>query len=157
MTDDRKIKNALIVYDTLCKMLDENGYRYDKHPEDMVITFGVKGEDIPMHFVLNIDANRELIRLMSLIPVVFDEDKRLDGAIATCQVNYRLADGSFDYDYNSGKILFRMTSSYVDSLISKELFAYMIAVACYTVDEYNDKFFMLAKGQLPLEAFFKKN
>ncbi len=49
-----------------------------------------------------------------------------------------------------------MTSSYIDSLISKDVFEYMVAVASYTVDEYNDKFFMLAKGQLPIEEFFKK-
>ena len=102
------------------------------------------------------DSKRELIRLLSPIPVTFEGDKRVEGAIATCQANFRIVDGSFDYDFKQGRILFRMTSSYIDSLISKDVFEYMVAVASYTVDEYNDKFFMLAKGQLPIEEFFKK-
>ena len=106
--------------------------------------------------MLPLSSDRQLIRLLSPIPVTFEGDKRIEGAIATCQANYRIADGSFDFDFKQGRILFRMTSSYIDSLISKDVFKYMVAVASYTVDEYNDKFFMLAKGQLPIEEFFKK-
>ncbi len=128
----------------------------EKHEDDLVVTFILGGDDIPMQFVLNVDSDRQLIRLLSPIPVTFEGDKRIEGAIATCQANYRIADGSFDFDFKQGRILFRMTSSYIDSLISKDVFEYMVAVASYTVDEYNDKFFMLAKGQLPIEEFFKK-
>ena len=76
-------------------------------------------------------------------------------SIATCQANYRLADGSFDYDFREGKVFFRMTSSYRDSLISQNLLEYMMACAAFTVDAYNDKFLMLAKGQMAIEEFFK--
>lgn len=156
MSDDKKLKNAQNVYKTLCAMLDDKELKYEKHEDDLVVTFILGGDDIPMQFVLKVDSDRELIRLISPIPASFEGDKRIDGAIATSQVNYRLADGSFDYDFRQGRVLFRMTSSFIDSLISKDLFEYMVAVASYTVDEYNDKFFMLAKGQLPLEEFFNK-
>ena len=63
-------------------------------------------------------------------------------------------DGSFDYNYKTGKMTFRMTAVYLDSLFSKGLFAYMLACAFYTVDKYNDKFLMIAKGFLPIEDFF---
>lgn len=156
MSDDKKLKNAQNVYKTLCAMLDEKELKYEKHEDDLVVSFILGGDDIPMQFVLKVDAERQLIRLLSPIPAIFEGDKKIEGAIATCQANYGIADGSFDYDYRQGKILFRMTSSYIDSLISKDVFEYMVAVAGYTVDEYNDKFFMLSKGQLPIEAFFKK-
>ena len=156
MADAKQLKNAQNVYNTMCAMLDEKKVRYEKHLEDLVVTFTMHGEDIPMNFILNIDANRELVRLLSPLPLTFEGDSRLKGAIATSCVNYLLADGSFDFDYNSGRILFRMTSSYMDSLVSKDLFEYMVAVAGYTIDDYNDKFLLLAKGKLPLEEFFKK-
>ena len=156
MADSKKLKNAQSVFNTLCAMLDGKKMRYEIHQDDLVVTFTVRGDDIPMPFVVKIDADRELVRVVSPVPVVFDENKRIDGAIATCQVNYCLADGSFDYDFKTGKVLFRMTSSFADSLLSQELFEYMIAVACYTVDEYNDKFLMLSKGQLSVQDFFKK-
>ena len=152
---EKDTKKAKSVYGTLCEMLDEKHVRYEKHEEDLVITFVMKGDDLPMQFILKIDDGRQLIRLSSPIPAKFEGDKRIEGAIATSQVNYLLADGSFDFDYEKGLVYFRMTSSYLDSLISKELFEYMVAVAGYTIDEYNDKFLMLSKGLLPLEEFFK--
>lgn len=155
MSDEKNLKNAQNVYKSLCAMLDDHNFRYERHDDDLVVTFGMSGEDIPMQFIVNVDAKRDLIRVISPIPVVFGEDKRLEGALATCQANYRMADGSFDYDYSNGKVYFRMTSSYKDSLISKEIFEYMIACASYTVDKYNDKFLMLAKGMMTIEEFFK--
>ena len=156
MADEKKLKKAQAVFDSLCEMLDSKKGRYEKHEDDLVVTFIVGGDDIPMQMIMNVDADRELVRLLSPIPVIFEDDKRVEGVIATCQANYRLADGSFDYDFKEGKILFRMTSSYRDSLISKELLEYMMGCAAITVDEYNDKFLMLAKGQIPIEYFFSK-
>ena len=155
MTDEMKLKTAQNVYNTLCAMMDEKKFRYQKHVEDLVITFTMNGDDIPMDFIVNIDAKRQLVRVLSSIPVVFGETKRIEGAIATSQVNYSLADGSFDFDFKNGKVLFRMTACFLDSLVTKELFEYMLSIACHTVDEFNDKFLMLAKGHLPLEEFFK--
>lgn len=155
MADEMKVKKAKQLYASLCEQLDEMKLIYDKHEKDLVITFGLRGEDIPMQFVLNIDAERQLIRLLSLLPVKFEEDKRVDACIATCEANCRIVDGSFDFDYEDGSIIFRMTSSFLDSLISKDLFAYMIVIGSRIVDEYNDKFLMLSKGMIPLEDFFK--
>lgn len=156
MADEKNMKNALSVYNTLCAMLDEKQVRYEKHTNDLVVTFTLTGDDFPMQYVINIDAKRELVRLLSPIPALFEGDTRIAGAIATSQINYNLADGSFDFDYNKGKVLFRMTSSFKDSLISKDLFEYMVAVAGMTIDEYNDKLYMLAKGMLSIEDFLKK-
>lgn len=155
MGDTVDLKKAKEVFDSLCEMLDGKNWHYEKHEDDLAVTFTVGGDDIPMQFIMDVDAKRELVRLISPIPVIFDGDKRAEGAIATCQANYRLADGSFDYDFEKGKVYFRMTSSYRDSLISQNLLEYMMACAIFTVDEYNDKFLMLAKGHMPIEEFFK--
>lgn len=157
MTEGVNLKKAQNVYKILCDLLDEKHLRYEKYPEDLVVTFILNGEDIPMNFILNIDAKRDLVRLLSPIPVKFEGDKIVAGAIATCQATYCLADGSFDYDCTNGTVSFRMTSSYKDSLISKDVLEYMIAVAGYTVDEFNDKFLMIAKGVLSIEDFLKQH
>ena len=156
MADEKNLKLAKSVYNSLCEMLDEKNVRYDKQQDDLIISFITGGDDIPMQFLVKVDAERELIRVLSPIPVTFGEEKRVEGAIATCHATYTLADGSFDYDFQTGKVLFRLTSSYMDSLISKNLFEYMIIIAIHTVDKYNDKFFMLAKGQMSIEEFCKQ-
>ncbi len=105
---------------------------------------------------IHIDAERELVRMMSQLPFTFSEAKRLDGAIATSQANYKLVDGNFDYDFATGKIFFRLTSSFRGSLISKDLLNYMIDGSCYMVDEFNDKFLMIDKGLLTVDDVFRK-
>ena len=157
MADEKNIKSAEIVYNTLCEVLDDRHWKYDVHPEDSVVHFIVGGEDIPMEFVVYIDAEKQLVRMMSQMPFAFSEAKRVEGAIATCQATFRLADGSFDYDFNTGRILFRLTSSFRGSLISKELLAYMIDCSCFTVDEFNDKFLMIDRGLLDVEDLFKRD
>ena len=155
MADEKKLKNAQSVYKTLCDTLDARNWKYEKTPDELVVEFKVTGEDLPMDFLVAVDVERELIRLMSRMPFAFSAEKRFDGAIVTCHANYRMCDGSFDYDIESGRIFFRMTSSFRDSLISQELFNYMIDCSCAMVDYYNDKFLMVDKGILSVVDFFK--
>ena len=91
------------------------------------------------------------------------EDKRVEFALAVCAANYTLIDGSFDYNIRNGKILFRMTSSYRGGIfsenlifITKDMFKYMIAVAISTVEKYNDKFLMIAKGRMTIQQFIEQ-
>ena len=156
MAEQKEIKEAKVVYDSLCDMLDEKGIRFEKDVEEMSIHLVMRGEDLPVEIFVVVDADRKLIRAFSPMPFAFSAPKRVEGAIATCQANYRLVDGSFDYNVKDGRIIFRLTSSYRQSLISKELLTYMIACLCYTVDDYNDKFLMIDRGQLSLEDFINR-
>lgn len=153
MADATKMKQAKTVYETFCKALDARKWKYEGHPEDMVITFSYMGEDIPMDFVVFIDEDRQLVRMLSRLPFTFAEDHRVDGAVATSYINFKLADGSFDYDYFTGEVIFRLTATFIESLVSEELLFYMVACSCYTVDKYNDKLLMVAKGMLPVDRF----
>ena len=84
------------------------------------------------------------------------EDKRLDGAIAVCVVNYGLICGGFDYDINDGEISYRLSLLYTDTDVSCEAITDMIGLTVSTSDNYNDKFFMLAKGMMTIEDFVAK-
>lgn len=151
--DEVSKMNAMTVYKTVCGALDDRHWRYEEFPDDFVVRFRVVGEDIPMDFIIKVDEQRDLVRMLSSLPFAFGEKTRLDGAIALSQINYKLADGSFDYNYKTGEGAFRLTSSYRESLISKTVIAYMIDCACFTVDRYNDKLLMLDKGVISLEDF----
>ena len=157
MANEKELKLAKEAYDTLCNTLDEMKWRYDKDEDKLILHLGISGEDIPMEFIVHCDADRQLIRLMSFLPFKISEEKRVEGAIATCHANYLLADGSFDYNLGDGTIIFRMTSSFRESLVGDELFKYMIHVACITVDKYNDQFLMISKGNLSITDFIKNN
>lgn len=157
MADEKKMELAKQVYQTLCSAIDNRNWNYTKDEEKLLVHFGVRGDDIPMQFLLVVDAERQLIRLMSPMPFKMSEGKRMEGAIATCVVTNKLADGSFDYDLSDGEIIFRMTASFRESQIGEALFQYMISCAGAMVDRYNDQFLAIDKGLISISDFIAKN
>lgn len=153
---DEKLERAQKVYETLCATLDKHEWHYQKNEERLSIECGAQGEDLPMEITIRVDAERQLIMLLSHLPFVISEDKRLDVAIATSIANNGLVDGSFDFDITDGHMFFRMTSSFIESDIGSDLFTYMLMVSCRTIDDYNDRFLMLGKGMMSIEDFMKK-
>ena len=143
------------VYDTLCGLLDHLEYKYERDDERLQIKCMCIGDDYPIDIRIRINQSLQIISLLSTIPIEVEEVKRPEMSCAVSAANYRMVDGSFDFDYLTGNMVFRMTSSYRDSMISEELLAYMFFVSCHTVDEYNDKFVMLNQGELDLESFIK--
>jgi hypothetical protein len=156
MADEMKMKLAKQVYNTICEALDNRDWHYGKEEDELLVHFGVNGDDIPLQFIIVVDAERQLIRLMSPLPFKMSESKRIEGAIATCAASYGMADGSFDYDLSDGKIVFRMTASFRESLIGEGLLQYMISCSCAMVDKYNEQFLAIDKGILSIGDFIAK-
>lgn len=151
MQDEKNIRQAQAAYATLLEMLDEREWHYDRDDDNFTITCTAKGDDLPIDIRIQIDAERLLVNLYSQLPYTVPEDKRTDLSLAVSAVNYALVDGSFDYSVTGGNLLFRMTSSYRESLVGKDLFEYMLYIACHTVDDYNDKFLMMIKDKMTLQ------
>jgi hypothetical protein len=156
MVDEKKMELAKQVYQTLCEAIERREWNFGKDEEKLLVHFGVNGDDIPMRFILIVDAARQLIRVMSPLPFKMSETKRMEGAIATCAASFGMADGSFDYDLSDGTIVFRMTASFRESLIGEGLFQYLISCSCAMVDKYNDQFLALDKGIMSITDFIAK-
>lgn len=139
------------VYKILCKMLDDKEVHYEKHEEDLLVKFGMSGDDLPMQFLMFVDKDRYLLRLLSPMSFAVQEDKRVDMALAINAINNRFSEGSFDYEISSGRICFRVASSYADCEIGARVPEYLLYMASVLVDEYNDKFLMFSKGAITLE------
>ena len=155
MATEKELQNAENVFKSICTMLDNINFRYEtgRREEDFVITCTVNGDDIPMKMLIIVRPEREIVSLLSPMPFMTPEDKRVDMALAVAIANYGIIDGSFDYDLNDGEIRFRLTASYIESLLGEELFKYMLFVSANTVDRYNDRFLAIAKGMMTLEQF----
>ena len=151
MADEKQLKQARAAFQALCEMLDEKDWHYKKDDEHLQIVSGARGDDLPIDIRIAVDADRQLVMLFSQIPVIAPESRRAEMAVAVSRANCGMIDGSFDYDYQSGEIIFRMTSSFRDSLVGKEVFEYMLFCSCFTVDKYNDKFLMVAKSDMSNE------
>ncbi len=157
MPEERNMLAANEIFATLCQSLDNHNWHYDKDEQGLSIECGAQGDDLPMKISIKVDTKRNLVLLLSHMPFVIQEDKRLDVAIAVSAINNRLVDGCFDYDVASGHIFFRMTNSYIESKIGEDVFTYMLFCSCQTIDEYNDKFLMLSKGMVSIEQFLSSS
>ncbi len=153
MAEQKNLAQAQSVFRTLCSAFETNEWNYKKDEEKLEIECGAQGDDLPMELTIKVDAERMLVMFISHLPFVIQEDKRLDAAIAVSAINNLLVDGCFDYDVKSGHMFFRMTNSFMDSIIGEKVFSYMLLVSCKIIDEYNDKFLMISKGIISIEQF----
>lgn len=153
-------KNGERVFATICAMLDENEWKYEKKPDELRIDCRVRGDDLPFSIFMKVHPESKIVLLGSPLFDV-NEEKRSTMACAVAVANYELNIGCFDFDIRDGALSFRIAVPYRDSILSTGVFGDILYTACSTVDKYNDKFFMLAKGNMTLEAFFdfvyKKN
>lgn len=141
-------------YNTLLKAIAENGWHCKQDDDRLCIDFGVNGDDLHMDFHVSIDAERQLVRLLSRLPFRFPKEKFIDGALATSIANYIIcADGSFDFNVLNGDVLFRMTTSYRSSIIASSALVYLVDYACWAVDKVNDKLLMVSNGMMSVEQF----
>lgn len=155
MADERKMMRAREVYRTMCECLDKLDWKYDKVEDKLQILSGAGGEDMPISFRIDVDAERSLISLLSYLDIEIPEDLRIDMSLVVSVANNNMVHGSFDYDVSSGNLLFRMVCPYHESLIGGDVFEYMVYVACRTVDDYNHKFAAFASGEMSFEEFLK--
>lgn len=156
MAEEMNMQKAKEVFDTLIKMLDTRDWQYEKHEDKLLVKSCIKGEDLPIEFIVVVNPRNEVVQFISAMPFNMPKDKRIDGAVAVCVANYGIVDGSFDYDLRDGEIRFRLTSSYRESTLGEDLFEYMIMISASTVDRYNDKFFMIAKGMMTVQQFIEQ-
>ena len=156
MADEKMTALAARMYAQLCATLDNRNWRYEKDEEKKLVHFRVSGDDLPMNLIVIVDTDRQAVRVLAPLDYKMPEDKRMEGAIATCVASYGMVDGSFDYDLSNGRISFRMTASFRDSILGERLFAYLIDCSCAMVDQYNDKFLALGKGMISINDFINQ-
>lgn len=155
MADEMKVALAKKVYGTLCNAIDAREWKYHKDEENLIVLFGVNGNDLPIQFLLAVDIERQLIRLLSPLPFKMNSDKLVEASIVCCVSSYKMVDGSFDLDLSDGTVSFRMTASFRDSVIGEALMEYMIDCSCAMVEKYNDQFEAINKGTLSIEEFIR--
>ncbi len=146
---------ALAVFDTVCRAIDDENLKYDTNKEDMVVYLSARGDDLPINVIFKVDTNRCVLTVHSPLGTKAEEDKRIEFAIAVNAANYALVNGSFDYDISDGIIVFRMAQPFFDGFISEKVVKYLLYCVFSTVDEYNDRFLMLAKGMIDLSKFIE--
>ena len=151
-----KTQAGLNAYRTLISMMNNQGLKYTSFDDNLRVELGFNTDDLDVELICIIDEERELVRILSFLPFKFPEDKRVDGAIAATVANHGMVNGSFDFDISDGEMLFKCVNSYKNGGFNEDIAYYMISVAVSTVDDYNDRFFGIAKGMISFQDFIEK-
>lgn len=155
MADEKDLKRAQQVYANLRQALDADDWQYTPNDDELSVTLKVRGEDLPIDVLLKVYAEEKMFTILSHLGFTVPEDKRIDLALAVSVVNRGMAQGGFDYNIRTGRIVYRMSNSYIGTELSGETLLFMLYVTVHTVEKYNDKFFMLAKGMTTIEQFIQ--
>lgn len=153
MNDERKLQLAQKTYGTLVDYLNERNWNFDAEEDKLGIEFYMSGDDLRMHFRIFIDVPMQCVVLYSPMPFHMPEEHITAAALALSYINDRLLDGCFDLDLSNGRICFRQTFTFYDSLIGRNAFDQMIYAASHIVDDFNDQLLMLSKGAVTLSQF----
>lgn len=155
MDDAIRNEQAKKIFDTICAMMDSHELKYSTDEERLAVFCTITGEDLPVELNYFVRKTPQVVTLFSPLPFSVPEDQRMAVATALTVVNDSLIFGAFDFNLNSGKIVFRASVPYMDTELAQEIFFYMLIVANRTTDEYNDKLMMLGKGMYSLADFLK--
>ncbi len=153
MATEKEILHAKTAYALLCKELDNNNWKYSKHEENLAVNCTAQGDEFPINLSIGIESDGQAIIVLADTVFKIEEDKKLDAIIGISAINNLLICGSFDYDFFSGAIRFRLTTSILDTVPKEGLFMHMITFACLMMDEYCVKLFGLSKGLMQLDQF----
>lgn len=156
MSNVNQNMRAIRTYKTVCAALDDRQWKYTKYEDELTVTLSFSTDSLPMEFFIKVDADRQLVRLLSRLPMSFPKDKRVEGAMATLAAGYALLDGGFDFDLSDGTVTYRQIVCFHNSELSKTAFYHLVDCAYALIKGYNEKLFAVSKGYLSLQDFLKE-
>ena len=150
-----KESEARALFNTLCNTLDNMQWRYDKDEQNLVVHTSAVGKDLSMRLNMHVDADRQVMYLKSPMPFAIAQSARDTVAKAAIIANYTMLNGSFEFDFDTGYLAFKMVIPYMESMLSEKVCHYMIILSCNMTDKFNDKFQALAEGRMTVAEFEK--
>ncbi len=153
--DKNEKRRAQAEFDSVCAVLDDHGWAYDKDKDAFEVGFDADGKDMPIRITLKVNPELMTVTAFALIPVEPPEDRAEDIAVVTALVNEQTVHGNFEYDAKARRIYFRAATSYRDSTVDKDVYFYLIGVAFSTADKVAAVVKALCDGTTTLEKLLE--
>lgn len=154
-TSPEDLNEAKQILDLIRQMMDDHKWHYDLEEDKLAVITTFGGEDLPMKFSFIVAAGLKVVVLTSWMPFSFKPEKTTDIALACNKINSSIAFGRFSADLSDNTIEFRLSTNYNNSMLSKDVFDFMLAYGNKMVDDYNDKFMALSNGLIDLDRFYE--
>lgn len=148
------IKRAYQTFEKIKQSLEKRKLKYREHTEKFGVVLTFEGDDMTFDLSITVLPENKLVCLHSQLPIVIDNQKTVEIALATNMANCNLAFGSFDFDSDAGILQFRCSATYEECLLGDGFIYHLVDNACFAVDKFNDKFLNLNLGYMTLDDFF---
>lgn len=148
-----KESEATTLFNTLCNTLDNMKWRYERDAANLAVRTSAVGKDLSMRLNMHVDAERQVMYLKSPMPFAIPENVRDTVAKAAIIANFSMLNGSFEFDFDTGYLAFKLVIPYMESILSEKVCHYMIIMSCNMTDKFNDKFQALVEGRMTLAEF----
>lgn len=152
---DYNMSRSQRAYNCVVETLDSHGLDHSDYPKDSEIYIGSVGEEIQSNVKIMLYKDIELMMMVSSIPFIVPQEKRVDIAAAINMINCTLRNGSFDFNFLNGNIIFRVTGSYIESEMDPDMVRYMLDYSLRKIEEYYNRLFMLCFKNLTLSDFIR--
>lgn len=147
-----------VAYQCIKGYLDKHNLRYNEDNDSksaFYLTFETK--DFPIQNKISVMEKPNLLSLYSYFDFEVEEEKRVETLMGISMINFELSSGCFDFDLNTGHIIFRIQTCYPKSgQVEDEFIDYLLMLTNHIVDYFNDKLFFLISGKSSLEDFYQQ-
>lgn len=151
-----KKQAAQNVYKQLGNYLANQDIKYDHNDEEMNIWFAMRGDDLRILLDITIDEKNQMVKVLSPLEFKIPQELCEDVALVINQLNFMIINGSIDFDFETGSLAYRINATFEDSIIGDGTLHYLIGTAVNTVEEFNDKLYMIANGAMTCKQYLDK-
>ena len=151
MTEEKNLQQAQQVHAALCSLFAEGGYKYRKDDEQMKIGSTVEGKNGTYSFYFQVIPQNAQVHLILFMPFEVPQEKTDEYSVVITALNSLLAAGCFALDAQRKLAFFRVTNSFYDSILDREVLVQMLLTSGGTVDMVADKLGQFVSGKLDME------
>lgn len=154
--DKQERKEAQAEFEAVCAVLKRRNWQCKKDDENLEVGFISEGKNMPLSVNMKVNPELKTVTAFVHLPFELPEGKDEQFAIATALLNEEVIHGNFEVDFAARRMYFRMSTSYRNSLMDKEAYFYLIAVAFSTVDGVAAGIKTLCDGKITVEQILAK-
>lgn len=142
------ISNAISLFETICRILEEKGFAPEKGKEGLSVRFRRMG--IPGDVCFSVGQDDFVVSLTVKLPIDVKSDKMLEMTVASCIFSNRIPDGKFYFRPDSRKIVYSISELGYKNEFNEKILDYMIESTVKAIAMQYSNFQRLNRGDLSI-------
>lgn len=134
-------------FNKFLKVMTAAKMQYDLEDGKNAAVFGINIDNMPTVFRISCDEERNMMTLCATLPFTILPHFTAAAAVAVAELNYKLADGHYNFDTDDGRLYFYITLCYADCLITEEVYERFIALPLQVIHESGKSLAKITSGK----------